>query len=130
MTVSSYRSGYRPAAIVAAVMLLLLLAASEFFSSGSTRHGLGEGLQDRTVVAAQAPCGHDHSGDQAPAHGHQSGDAWTSNTAPRIRQDGDTAGILMPLVHTVPALFPGTGPAPVASGPCDAGLTLLGVLRI
>jgi hypothetical protein len=128
VTVTSNRAGRRPAAFVAAVMLLLLLAAGELFSSGVSAHGPHDA--GRIAATVQTPCWHDHSGDQAPAHEHGSGDARAANPAPRGREDGDTSGVLMPVTRTGPAPVTGARPAPAAAGACDPDPTRSGVLRI
>lgn len=123
--------------LVAVVMILLALAAGVLFSAGSDhhRHGYQAGPGDRVAVVSQAclpqehtgEAGHVHPDGEMPAHGHEHGNEWTPNLAPRLRLGGDAA-LVSTVVRHVSPLCPGLWATHLIGAVRDPDL--LGVLRV
>lgn len=115
----------RPRRIVAAVALLLVLAVSALFCAGNGHHR--PTAPDAHHAATVPDPAHDHA-DDLPAHQHRHGNGWTASPVPRARPAAAGAAI---------AVFADAGPADLTIPPAraisprpDAGLSLLGVLRV
>jgi hypothetical protein len=135
MTAYPYRmprpGGPRPAGLLAAVMLLFVLVGTVLSSAGAAHLDASGEHHHHAVLPEQqpAPAAHDHSGEPAPAQGHQHRTDAAPHLTPRARPAADAV-----LVSTLPA-EPASARSGVAHGRIavafsDADLSLLGVLRL